>query len=148
MVGVKSQADILNALRDKGVKQQKIADLLGVKQPNVATLYTPAKNGKLRKLSYDEGLLLISAFGLEKKQAEASPIELPSEETLQVVLSEVMRLSAGLDLPESKARPVARHLALFLELLSRNPAIHANPGAIKAVADAIGSQLPDARPEA
>lgn len=144
--------DILQELRDRKIHQRDIARVLGVQQPNVSTLFAPSKKtGKTRRLGYDEAIALIGAFNLGSEQT--SPIEapeqpLPSEATFQTLLAEVMRISAGIELPEQLARPVARHLRLCLELLARNPAIQDNRDALKAVADAAGIQLPATTPEA
>lgn len=73
---------------------------------------------------------------------------LPSGDALKVVLAEVLASSGGVSLAESKLRPVSEHLLLCLELLARNPAIQANPDAIKAVAQAAAARPHAATPEA
>lgn len=150
---MRNAAEILSALKRKKVTQTEIANALGIKQPNAAKLYTPDKRtGKLRALGHDEALKLIKEFGLDDAEPRIVevpvPAELPSEETFQTVLEEILRLSAEVELPASLARPVSRHLRLCLELLARNPAIQDNEDAIKAVADAVAAQLRGTRQDA
>jgi hypothetical protein len=66
---VHTSDEILAALRkkldDRVLTQAEVARVLGVSQPNVTKLWSPAaKTGKTRVLGYDEGLKLVEAFEL------------------------------------------------------------------------------------
>lgn len=96
----------------KQITQRQIGEVIGIAQPNVQTLFTPGKNGKLRDISFDEGKDLIRQFSLTDAR---SPI---SEDMLaRLLLSIGPAIPAG-DLSESGARLLAGALTHALELLS------------------------------
>lgn len=74
--------------------------------------------------------------------------EVVSATTLQLALVEVLRQSAGVEIPEPVARPTAEALRLCLQLLEENPAIHDNEDAIKVLVRAATARPHEARPEA
>ncbi|MDH4746651.1 XRE family transcriptional regulator [Sphingomonas sp. CBMAI 2297] len=66
---MQTASEILAALKrrldSREITQQDVADVLGVKQPNVSTLFNPVKRtGKPRALTYDEGVALVREFNL------------------------------------------------------------------------------------
>ena len=113
-------------LKARGVTQAEIARVLGVAQPNVATLYNPAKTGRLRKLGYDEAVALIAAFGLEADgsdagaRAHAAPPPAPapiSAAALASVLQALVPLAPPGPLSASAAEALALALRHALQLL-------------------------------
>lgn len=69
-----STREILDALKARGVQQTKIAEVLGIAQSNVSTLFNPTKRtGKPRDLSYDEGVKLIREFSLTVEDEGEAP---------------------------------------------------------------------------
>jgi predicted XRE-type DNA-binding protein len=91
--GMRTAVEILAELRERGVTQTAMGKVLGIQQPNVATFYTPGRNGKLRQLGYDEAIALMKAFELEKDAASpsepAAPV--PSEDELATMIQIAMR---------------------------------------------------------
>jgi len=114
LLDMDSAAEILAALREKGVKQAEIARVLNIAQPNAATLYTPAKNGKLRKLAYDEGLALIKAFDLD---VEATAATTPSAEALEPILDALLPLAPSGRMTGQSLRALAEALSYGLASL-------------------------------
>lgn len=128
-----TQAEILAALRDKGVTQKQIAQVLHINQPNAATLYTPGKNGKLRKLSYDEGITLIREFELEIDAVAPAP---PSAESLEPLLDALLPLAPSGRLTDQSRRALAVALSYGLASLGIQTAKPASGDAIEAAARA------------
>ena len=123
---MRSAQDILALLKARGVTQAEIARVLGVAQPNVATLYNPAKTGRLRKLGYDEAVALIAAFGLEadaadardgRGQAATPPAPPISAAALAPVLQALVPLAPPGPLSASAAEALALALRHALQLL-------------------------------
>lgn len=115
-----SEAEIRAALQAKlaakEITQGDIAAALGVQQPNAQKLFTPATNGKLRKISFDEGLKLIEKFGLSDAQAARSSTAISAE-----VLAQLLH-ALGPSIPkkgisESASKALAVALKHGLELL-------------------------------
>jgi len=137
---VQTSHDFLDRLRAAGITQEQIAKVLGVSQPNAATLYKPGKNGKLRMLKWDEGAKLIKAFGDEigEPSTEAAPSPI-SEELLSPIVEEIVA-QAQSGKPGSSVRPLAEALSRYLRQLAASPAIHASPDALAAVAQAVSAR--------
>lgn len=129
---VDSSTEFLERLRLAGVTQKQIADALGIGQPNAATLYTPGKNGKLRKLGWDEGAILAAKFNIEpmnapSPDAEPEPI---SADLLAPLLDALLPLMPKGGQTDRSSRALSEVLAYGLELLRR-------PGSSRASADAL-----------
>lgn len=129
---VESSSEILDRLKRKGVTQQQIADVLGVAQPNVSTLYAQGKNGKPRQLKWDEGVKLIEEFGLGEADREEVGV---SEELLEPMVEEILDMAKRPG--GSEVRLLASALARYLRQITRSPAIRENRDALKAVAQAV-----------
>lgn len=71
---------------------------------------------------------------------------LPPPEALAIVLDVIAAEMVGTRIPESSLRPAGRALALALQLLQENPAIHASPDAVRAVARTAVVRLPQTTP--
>jgi predicted XRE-type DNA-binding protein len=119
---MRSEAEIREALRAKiaakAITQTDVAKVLGVQQPNAATIFTPARNGKLRRISYDEGLKLIEHFQLDGSGAAPRV----SEDALARLLHALGPSIPKGDLSESAARALAVALSYALELLQETGA--------------------------
>ena len=75
-----SADQILAELKRRGVTHAQIAKVLGVNTTNATMLYNPsAKTGKPRRMTYDEGVMLIDQFGLkpETDEPRVLPLSLP-----------------------------------------------------------------------
>lgn len=135
-----------SVMERKGIKPTTLSLQVGTNRTLVKDLLEKTKDVSLGTLNKLAGALDVPVSELLTPSEIQDP--LPNAEVLQVVLAEVLASSGGVPLPESKLRPVSEHLRLCLELLSRNPAIHASPDAIRAVAQAAGARPPAATPEA
>lgn len=119
---MRTAAEILAELRSKGVTQSAMAKVLGVQQPNVATLYNPAKNGKLRQLGYDEAIALIRAFGLDTAAMlpQQDGLSIPSESDIAKMIQQAMaEMPVGVsyeDYPQAVASSVHAQIARYLSL--------------------------------
>lgn len=82
-----SAAEILNALRDRGVSQADICRVLDLKSSRVAEMYNAVdgKPGIHRRLHLDEARKLVEAFGLES----AEPVSPLSEQVARLVVLHV-----------------------------------------------------------
>ena len=139
--GVKSSAEIIDELRSRGIKQSEIAEVLHIKQPNVATLFTQGKNGKPRALKYDEGVKLIAAFKLEGGGEDPTPW-LPRSETIALLLEGVLRALSVAPAPKADLQAAADYFVAALLQLAEYPEWEDTPGAldvlVKQIADATG----------
>lgn len=145
---MENAADILAALRERGVTQKQIARVLGVRQPNAATLYTPGKNGSTRKLGYDEAIKLIREFGLVAAHEPTLPSPepwLPSEETLAQLMAFAMNVAPEDDGKLEELRDCATGIATGLRWLAKDPANADDPGFLKAVRIAVTEAIELAR---
>lgn len=121
-------AEILAALKERGVTQKAIANVLGVQQPNAATLYTPAKNGKLRQLSYDEGVALIEAFDLDEGAPKPKAAPAPNATVLTSTFA-VLLDSLGVDpFEDGRAQKLAARFPDALRSMSDLQAGSADQG--------------------
>lgn len=123
-IDMRSEAEIREALRArldaKAIRQTDIAAALGVQQPNAQKLFTPDKNGKLRRISYDEGVKLIEKFGLA---CDSPPTAREiSEEGLGRLLHALAPSFPDSDASELGARALAGALKYALELLRETDA--------------------------
>lgn len=138
-----SSSQIREALRakldDRQITQVEIGRALGIAQPNVATLFKPGKNGKLRDISYDEGLKLIERFGL--RDADASNLSMLNENLLARLLASLAPALPSGPLSESAARPLAAALRHGLELLIGTGATDPTEREFELAARAAMSQL-------
>ncbi len=125
------QEALMIALRERGVKQEEIARVLGIAQANVSKLYNSvSKTGKPRKLSYDEGVALINAFGLDP-QNDSAPIEPMSVPVARLAVQYVaQQLGVRIDPDDQRVEDLARDIQAYSEL---------------AAASQIGDNLDEAR---
>jgi len=142
---VESSAEFLERLRQAGVTQKQIAEALGIAQPNAATLYTPGKNGKLRKLGWDEGAVLASAFKVEPVAgaavaAESQPV---SADLLAPLMAALLPLVPRSGAPERSAQALSEVLAYGLELLRKPGATRASDDALEVAARAAAVRFRD-----
>lgn len=123
---MENAAEIRAALKAKldakEITQKDIGAALGIQQPNVATLFIPGKNGKLRGIDYDEGVRLIRRFGLDDRAPDNSAIHL-SEPVLGRLLHALAPSFPSSEVSESAARALAVALKHALELLQETGAI-------------------------
>lgn len=150
MTGTVDMESIRAALRGvmerNKVKPTTLSLKVGTNRTLVKDLLEKTGDVSLGTLTKLADALKVPVSDLLIPAEQADP--LPSEAAFQVLLAEVLGSSGGIVLPESKLRPVSEHLRLCLELLSKNRAIHDNPGAIRAVAQAANARPPAARLEA
>lgn len=115
-----SKLQLLEALERRGIKNVEIERALGLKSSRVTEIrraLKPDARGKVRDLSYDEGVKLVRAFGLEQDQ-QASPLQ------LGVVRLAVRHLARRLNAPLSE--PLLHDLAEDLRAFSQfvaNPTV-------------------------
>lgn len=152
---MRSAQEILALLKARGVTQAEIARVLGVAQPNVATLYNPAKTGRLRKLGYDEAMELIAAFGLDEDgdavgdaartpaPSAAAPI---SAAALAPVLQALVPLAPPGPLSASAAEALALALRHALQLLPPEGATQPSSDQIATAARAAALRFREALP--
>jgi predicted XRE-type DNA-binding protein len=123
-VEMRSEAEIREALRAqldaKAIRQSDIAAALGVQQPNAQKLFTPDKNGKLRRISYDEGLKLIQRFHLAADIPPQSPKI--NEEILARLIYELGPAIPRDGVSESAAQSLAVAVSYAFELLQETGA--------------------------
>lgn len=123
---MENAAEIRAALKAKldarEITQKEIGNTLGIQQPNVATLFSPGKNGKLRGIDFDEGVKLIRRFGLDEDVATPA---LPNENVLTSAFATLLE-SVGIPPYEDER---AHKLALsFPNALKRAVNFHAPGG--------------------
>jgi hypothetical protein len=112
--GVNSSDEILAALKAKRVSQAAIAKVLGVATKNANALYKPvAKTGKTRKLTYDEGRLLIAEFGLASVDVETAPPTLSLDVAKLVTQYLADRLGSQVAPDDPLIEDVARDIRAF-----------------------------------
>lgn len=99
----------------KEITQKEIGSALGIQQPNVATLFIPGKNGKLRGIDFDEGMKLIRRFRLGDKSAPQQPAI--SEAMLARLLHALGPSFPSVEVSESAAQALAAALTHAIELL-------------------------------
>lgn len=143
--GVESSAEFLERLRLAGVTQNQIAEALGIGQPNAATLYKPGKNGKLRKLGWDEGAILAAKFDLEPtpERVIAGDQQPVSADLLAPLMSALLPLVPKTGATERSARVLSEVLAYGLELLRRPDATRASDDALEVAARAVAVRFRD-----
>jgi transcriptional regulator with XRE-family HTH domain len=135
--------EILRALRERKITQKRVAEVLGVEQPNAAALW--AKKRKPRQLGYDEGLKLIEVFGLDPGQQEA-PRPAPSARAMIPILSAVLRRAPKGDLSDRDVRRLAEALEYGLGLATVDPANEATLDALAVAARAAADRFREERP--
>jgi len=135
-------AEIRAALKAKldarQITQKEIGVTLGIQQPNVATLFTPGKNGKLRGIDFDEGMKLIRRFGLD--DPESAKPALLNEAVLGRLLHALAPSFPSSDVSESAAQALAVALTHALELLRETGATEPTAREIAMAARAAISQ--------
>lgn len=143
-VEMRSEAEIREALRAqinaKKITQTDVAKVLGVQQPNAATIFTPAKNGKLRRISYDEGLKLIEHFGLNGDDKGAKVSEGALAKLLYALGPSIPKGAIS----ESAAKALAEALSYALELLQETGASDPTDREITLAAHAATSRYREA----
>lgn len=135
---MRSEAEIREALKARldarHITQTDVARVLGVQQPNAATIFKPGKNGKLRGIGYDEGLKLIDKFQL----GDANDPWQPCEETIRLA-AEAWSLSlSGPQPTETDLRLLAHAVNEVLLFAARDPSRQERPdfpGAVVAVVE-------------
>ncbi|AHE52379.1 hypothetical protein [Sphingomonas sanxanigenens] len=156
---MQSAQEILALLKARGVTQAEIARVLGVAQPNVATLYNPAKTGRRRKLGYDEAVALIAAFDLDAAGdgaaegaaagARTSPPPAPapiSAAALAPVLQALVPLAPPGPLSASAAEALALALRHALQLLPSEGSTEPSSDQIAMAARAAALRFREALP--
>ena len=126
-----SQDQIIEALLARGIKQGEIARVLNVAPPNANRLFNPVgKTGKPRRLTYDEGVALIKAFGLDQANDDApiAPMTVPvARLAVQYV---AQQLGVRIDPDDQRVEDLALDIQAYSEL---------------AAASQIGDNLDEAR---
>ena len=139
---MENAAEIRAALKAKldarEITQKEIGLTLGIQQPNVATLFTPGKNGKLRGIDFDEGMKLIRRFRLE--ESEAGKAALPSEALLGRLLHALAPSFPRSQVSESAAQALAGALTHAVELLQATGATDPTDREIAMAAHAAASR--------
>lgn len=137
-----SAQEIREALRAKldakAITQAEIGRVLGIQQPNVNKLFYPGKNSKLRDLSYDEGMKLIRAFGLEEVSASAAVF---SASHAAGILAELLRSAPPGGWTEEDAPDLAAAIEYGLQLVEADSVLTA---AARAAADRVSRRRPEA----
>jgi predicted XRE-type DNA-binding protein len=138
---MENAAEIRAALKAKldarEITQKEIGNTLGIQQPNVATLFSPGKNGKLRGIDFDEGVKLIQRFRLDGTLAGHA---LPSADVLTTAFVTLLD-SVGIAPYEDEH---ARKLALrFPDALRRAEGFHAGRDVASSQDPAEASPDPD-----
>jgi transcriptional regulator with XRE-family HTH domain len=133
---MRTSSAILTALKAKldarKITQKQVADVLGVQQPNVSTLFNPVKKtGKPRDLGFDEGVALIEKFDLGEVPGQINASALAR--VLQAVLPNLLEVD---DVPDGAARALAVALRHALALLANQPAIETDEQTIEMAARA------------
>lgn len=143
LVEMRSEAEIRDALRArldaKKITQTDVAQVLGVQQPNAATIFKPAKNGKLRRISYDEGLKLIEHFELD-----GGAVERVSEGALARLIFALGPSIPKSGISESAAKALAEALSYALALLQETGASEPTDREIAMAAHAAASRYREA----
>ena len=141
---MRSARDILAMLEDRGITRAQIASVLGISATNATKLYNDAKNGKPRKLAYDEGVALIEAFGLDD-DADAPPSV--SVDRLVLAISAALQNPPPGGWTADDAQSIAEVSARVAALDPGDPANPTTPRDIEMVVrGAIGLRRGDGRP--
>jgi hypothetical protein len=124
-----SSASILETLIERGVTQGQIADVLGIATSGGNRLFKPAaKTGKPRKLTYDEGVLLIERFGLEDGAIDtAEAISLPTARLAVQYVSQ--QLGVQLDPDDERVGNLAQDILALSEFVATSRSGEAEAGA-------------------
>lgn len=139
MIGHAELLDWLHAERDAGrLTNAQLQKLLGLQSSRVSEIF----DGR-RKISLNEAKVIVEHFRLEESAPITVPARIPTA-ALTIVLDELFRSTEGAQLGESALRPLAEGLQRGLELLAKNPAIHSNPDALRAFAQAVAAPSPAA----
>jgi predicted XRE-type DNA-binding protein len=102
------------------ITQKEIGTALGIQQPNVATLFSPGKNGKLRGIDFDEGMKLIKRFRLDDADGQRSSVL--NEALLGRLIHALAPSFPSSEVSESAAQALAVALTHALELLQETGA--------------------------
>lgn len=107
---------ILAALRERNVTHARIASVLNVTTNNATRLYNPdPKTGKTRKLSFDEGMALITAFDLDN-QDEDRPIEPMSLPVARLAVQYIaQQLGVRIDPDDERVEDLALDIRAYSE---------------------------------
>lgn len=108
---VDSADEILAELKRRNVTHAQIAAALGVATTNATKLYNPAsKTGKPRRMTYDEGAMLIKAFALdaEGEPLRLAPLSLPVARLVVLYVASQLHMAEPVDdhIVEETARDV------------------------------------------
>jgi hypothetical protein len=108
--------EILEALKQRGVKQERIAEVLGIARPNVTRLYAPdPRTGKKRTLSYDEGQTLIETFGLDQDD-DGQSVEPMSVPVARLAVQYVaQQLGVKIDPDDARVEDLAQDIRAYSE---------------------------------
>lgn len=140
MIGHDDLIRLLRERRDAGdLSNADVAAVLRVPSSRAAEIFS----GK-RLVKLDEAKAIVDRFNLEGR-AQVSP---PPSEAIEIVLDELLRSALDKPLAATTLRPLAEALRRALQLLSENPAIHANQDAVKVLAQALASPPPSPMPGA
>lgn len=135
---------ILSALKARNVTHERIAAVLGVATKNATRLFNPdPKTGKPRKLSYDEGMALINAFGLQDDADDGiEPMSLPvARLAVQYV---AQQLGVKIDPDDERVEDLALDIQAYSEFAASSQ-IGENPDRAEGWLDGRRSRTP-ARP--
>ena len=136
--------DFLDRLKAAGVTQKRIADVLGVAQPNANTLYNLAKNGKRRQLKLEEAVALSKATGVPLIEGDvvAKP-EWPSADQIAPIVGALLPSVPKSEAAGSGAEVLSEALLYGLELLGEPGAIRTSEDAIAVAARGAASRFRD-----
>ena len=112
------QSDILAELIVRGITQGEIADALGIARPNANKLFKPAaKTGKTRTLTYDEGVMLIERFGLDRP--EPAPVEPMAVPVARLAVQYVaQQLGVKIDPDDERVEDLAQDIRAYSEFVA------------------------------
>lgn len=117
----------------------------GMKRDAASTI----KIENLHALAQAASLPSVLDFLASQPGAPASrQMDLPPAEVLSIIFDELAAEMVGARVRDSAFRPAGRALELLLRQIAENPAIHANPDALRAVVRITASQSPQTIPEA
>lgn len=135
-----TKAELLAALEAKGVRPSAMARALDLPSSRISEIRR--KDGKTRDLSYDEGVKLIHAFGLEQS-LEAVP--LPSS----ILRLAVRHIALKLKVPATEAQiaDLAEDLRAFSEYVA-NPKVRQSVEAAEGFFQALQFRRPAREEEA
>jgi hypothetical protein len=139
---VETSTEFLARLKAAGATQEQIGKVLGIAQSNAATFYTPGKNGKLRKLKWDEGAKLAKAFnlGLPKGESVIVPV---SAETIAPILDALLPMEPQAGRTDQSVEALSGALAYGLRLLAESGASLQSADALRVAAHGAVSRFRD-----